>query len=80
MFQKGRSLKEQCHEIFRLRFFLSKNSPGLNRHAQNDFNFFRIFMKLFVFVIDSPVMNTPGSGLEYFRLGNFCEHKSRVPT
>jgi hypothetical protein len=30
---------------------------------RNDFKFFRIFVDLFVFVIDSPVMNTPGSRL-----------------
>jgi hypothetical protein len=32
-----------------------KGMPG------NDFEFFRIFMELVVFVIDSPVINTPGS-------------------
>jgi hypothetical protein len=31
---------------------------------RNDFEFFRKFVELFVFVIDSPVMNTPGSRLE----------------
>jgi hypothetical protein len=46
---------------------------------RNDFEFFRIFMELFVFVIDSLVMNTPGSRLESLRLGNFCKHKSHVP-
>jgi hypothetical protein len=46
---------------------------------RNDFEFFRIFVELFVFVIDSPVMNTPGSRLESLRLGNFCKHKSHVP-
>ncbi len=44
-----------------------------------DFEFFRIFVKLFVFVIDSPAMNTPGSQLESFRFGSFCKHKSHVP-
>jgi hypothetical protein len=28
---------------------------------RNDFKFIRIFVELFVFVIDSPVMNTPGN-------------------
>ncbi len=28
---------------------------------RNDFEFFRIFVELFVFVIDSPVVNTPRS-------------------
>ncbi len=46
---------------------------------RNDFEFFRIFVELFVFVIDFPAMNTPGSRLEYFRFGSFCEHKSHVP-
>jgi hypothetical protein len=36
-------------------------SIGMSR---NDFKFFRIFMEIFVFVIDSLVMNTPGSRLE----------------
>jgi hypothetical protein len=44
-----------------------------------DFKFFRIFVELFVFIIDSPVMNTPGSRLESFMFGNFCKHKSHVP-
>jgi hypothetical protein len=46
---------------------------------RNDFDFFRIFVELFVFIIDSPVMNTPGSRLESLRLCNFCKHKSHVP-
>ncbi len=46
---------------------------------RNDFEFIRIFVELFVFVIDSPVMNTSGSRLESLRLGNFCKHKSHVP-
>jgi hypothetical protein len=31
---------------------------------RNDFEFSRIFVELFVFFIDSPVMNTLGSRLE----------------
>jgi hypothetical protein len=31
---------------------------------RNGFEFLRIFVELFVFVIDYPVMNTPGSRLE----------------
>ncbi len=50
-----------CHEIFRLRIFHQVTSPGPNRHAQKRFRFFRIFVDLFVFVIDSPVVNTAGS-------------------
>jgi hypothetical protein len=34
---------------------------GMHR---NSFEFFRIFVELFVFVIDSPIMNPPGSWLE----------------
>jgi hypothetical protein len=32
--------------------------------AKNDFEFFRRFVELFVFLIDSLVMNVPGSRLE----------------
>ncbi len=46
---------------------------------RTDFEFFLIFVELFVFVIDSPVMNTPGSRLESFRFGNFCKHKITCP-
>jgi hypothetical protein len=46
---------------------------------RNDLNFFRIFVKLFIFAIDSPAMNTPGSQLKYFRFGSFCKHKSHIP-
>jgi hypothetical protein len=50
---------------FRLRFFLIIQlllvQIGMHR---NNFEFFRIFVELFVFVIDSPVMNPPGSQLE----------------
>ena len=46
---------------------------------RNDFEFVRIFVEIFEFVIDSPVMNTPGSRLESLRWGNFFKHKSHVP-
>jgi hypothetical protein len=46
---------------------------------RTDFEFFWIFVELFVFVIDSPAMNTPGSRIESFRFGSFCKHKSHVP-
>ncbi len=73
-------LKEQCHEIFRVRFFSSNtfswSQLGMPR---TNFEFFRIFVELFVFVVDSPAMNTPGSRLESFRFGRFCKHKSHVP-
>jgi hypothetical protein len=47
--------------------------------TKNNFEFFRIFVELFVFVIDSTVMNTLGSRLESFRFGSFCKCKSHVP-
>jgi hypothetical protein len=46
---------------------------------KTDFEFFRILVELFVFVIDSPAMNTPGSRLESSKFGSFCKHKSHVP-
>jgi hypothetical protein len=56
------SFKEQCQQIFRLQFVLGQTtSSGPNRHAQNDFKFLKIFIELFLFVIDSLSMNTPGS-------------------
>ncbi len=55
-------LKEQCDGIFRLRFFFIKQlllvRIGMPR---NDFEFSRIFVELFLFVIDSSAMSTPGS-------------------
>ncbi len=57
-------------------FFHQIISPGMPR---NDFKFFWIFVELFIFVIDSPVMITPWSRLESLKLGNFCQHKSHVP-
>jgi hypothetical protein len=33
-------LKEQCHEIFHVRFFHQTPSPGPNRHAQDRFQIF----------------------------------------
>jgi hypothetical protein len=45
------------------------------RGGEQDFEFFRIFMEL----IDSLVMNTPGSQLESLRMGSFFKHKSYVP-
>jgi hypothetical protein len=67
--------KEQCHEIFCLWFFSSNNFSWYCM-LRNDSEFFRIFVELFLFVIDSPVMNTPGSRLESLRFNNFCKHKS----
>ncbi len=32
--------------------------------SRDDFDFLKIFMELFIFVTDSPVMSTPGSRLE----------------
>jgi hypothetical protein len=75
------NLKEQCHEIFRVRFFFFIKHLLLDPISmpRTDFEFFRIFVVLFVFVIDSPAMNTPGSRLESFWFGSFCQHKSHVP-
>ncbi len=39
--------------------------------SRNKFKFFQIFMELFVFVIDSPVMNTLGSWLESLGEANY---------
>jgi hypothetical protein len=72
------TLKGQCHEIFRV-FFIKHLFLVPIGMLRTDFKFFWIFVELFVFVIDSPVMNTPGSRLESFRFGNFCKHKSHVP-
>ncbi len=69
------ALKEQCHEIIRLRFFHKTISLGPNRHARE---FFRRFVELFLFEINAPAINTPGSQLESLRLGNFCKYKSHV--
>jgi hypothetical protein len=54
-------LKGTVSRDFCLRIFSSKTSPSPNRHVQKRFRIFRIFVELSVFVIDSPVMNTPGS-------------------
>jgi hypothetical protein len=35
-------------------------------------------VEFFVFLIDSPVMNTLGSPLESFRLVNFFKHKGHA--
>jgi hypothetical protein len=45
---------------------------------RTDFEFFRKFVELFVFIINSPAMNTLGSKLESFRFSSFCKHKSHV--
>ncbi len=60
--------------------FFIKHLLVLIGMPRTDFEFFRIFVELFVFVIDSPAMNTPGSRLESFRFGSFCKHKSHVPS
>ncbi len=39
---------------------------------RNDFKFFLIFVELFVFAIDSPAMNTPGSRYNPFGLAVFA--------
>ncbi len=73
-------LKEQCHEIFRFPFFFNKQLLLFPIcMPRNDFEFFRKFVELFIFVIDSPAMNTPGSRLESFRFSSLCKQKSHVP-
>ncbi len=54
-------LKGQCHEIFYSGFFIKQLLLFPSDMPRKDFEFFRIFMKLFICVIDSPVMNTLGS-------------------
>ncbi len=51
-------LKGQCQEIFSLVFFIKQLLLDMRR---NDFEFFRMFEELFVFVIDSPVYSPPGN-------------------
>jgi hypothetical protein len=53
-------------------FFHQTTFPGLIGQAQKRFRIFRLFVDSFVIVIDSPVMNTPGSRLESLGLGNFA--------
>ncbi len=60
-------------------FFHQTTSPVPIGMSRNNFESFRIFVELFAFKIDSPVMTTPGSRLESLRLGNFCKHKSHIP-
>jgi hypothetical protein len=57
---KGRVSRDFSSPVFFIKQLLLV-PMGMSR---NDFEFFRIFVELFVFVIDSPVMNTPGSRLE----------------
>jgi hypothetical protein len=59
--------------------FLSKNlfwslidMPG------NDLKENRIFVELFIFIIDSPMYLLPGSRFESIRLGSLFKHKSHV--
>jgi hypothetical protein len=40
MNNEGLHLKEQCHDIFRVRFFYQTTSPGSNRQAQERFRIF----------------------------------------
>ncbi len=44
-------LKGTVPRAFRLHFFYQTTSPGPNRHAQEQFEFFPIFVELLVFVI-----------------------------
>ncbi len=63
--QKHLVFKEQCHEILRICFFHQTTSPGPNRQAQERFQIFQIFAELFVFLINSSAMNTPGSQISF---------------
>jgi hypothetical protein len=49
-------LKGQCHEIFCLRFFIKHLLLLPIAVARKDFEFFQIFMELFLFLIDSLVI------------------------
>ncbi len=51
-------------------FFIKQLLPVPMGMPRNDFEFFWIFVELFVFVIDSSVMNTPGSRLASLK---YCE-------
>jgi hypothetical protein len=64
-------LKEQCHGDFSSPVFFIKQFLLVPIDMpRNYFEFFRIFVEFFVFVIDSPLLNTE-SRLESLRLGNF---------
>jgi hypothetical protein len=55
-----RRLKGQCHEIFCLLFFI-KQLLVLVVTPRKNFEFGRIFVEVFLFVIDSRVYSLPGS-------------------
>ncbi len=58
-------IKGQYHDIFRLWFFFHRiTSSGPNRRVKKRFRLFSRFKELFIFVIDSQVINTPWSQLE----------------
>jgi hypothetical protein len=61
-------------------FFFKHLLLGQTGTSRNDFEFFRIFMELFVSVIDSPVMNTPGNRLEFLSKAIFSNmnHVSQI--
>jgi hypothetical protein len=65
------TLKDSVTRLFTSGFFFITQlllvPIGMPR---NYFDFLRIFVELFVFVINSPVMNSPGSRLESLRLAN----------
>jgi hypothetical protein len=56
-----RPLKRKCHDIFRLRFFVEQVLLVPLDMPREDFYFYRTFVVLFVFLIDSPVYSLSGS-------------------
>ncbi len=54
-FFKMANIKGQCHEIFYSVLFIKQLLLVPSDKPKKDFDFFRIFKKLFVFIIDSPV-------------------------
>jgi hypothetical protein len=61
-------------------FFLKQRLLVSLGRSRNNFEFFQIFMELFIFVIDSPVMNTPGSPLDSLGEAIFFKHKPHAPS
>ncbi len=66
-------------DFSRLVFFIKQLLLVPIGMPRNDFEFFRKFVVLLVFVVDSLAMNIPGSRLESFSFSSFCKQKSHVP-
>jgi hypothetical protein len=58
------TFKGTVSQDFRLVFFINQLLLVQKGTSRSDFNFFRIFVELFVFVIDSQMINTPRSHLQ----------------